>query len=69
MLILSAKTVHDYAGDLALAMGLRIVDVQSQLRADRAVDLGGLHAALERDYVLIRSLLKRAAGEQKCRWW
>jgi hypothetical protein len=64
LLILSAKTAHDYAGDLALAKGLRVVEVQSQLRTDRAVDLAGLHAALERDYTLIQSLLKRAAGEQ-----
>jgi hypothetical protein len=64
LLILSAKTAHDYAGDLALAKGLRIVEVQSQLRTDRAVDLAGLHAALERDYALIQSLLKRAPGQQ-----
>jgi hypothetical protein len=64
LLILSAKTTHDYAGDLALANGLRVVEVQSQLRTDRAVDLAGLHAALEGDYALIQSLLKRAAGEQ-----
>jgi hypothetical protein len=64
LLILSAKTAHDYAGDLALAKGLRIIEVQSQLRTDRAVDLVGLHAALERDYALIQSLLKRATGEQ-----
>jgi hypothetical protein len=64
LLILSAKTAHDYAGDLALAKGLRVVEVQSQLRTDRAVDLVGLHAALERDYALIQSLLKGAVAEQ-----
>jgi hypothetical protein len=64
LLILAAKTAHDYAADLALAKGLRIVEVQSQLRTDRAVDLARLHAELERDYTLVKSLLKRAAGER-----
>jgi hypothetical protein len=64
LLILRAKTAHDYAADLALAKGLRILEVQSQLRTDRAVDLAELHAELERDYTLVQSLLKRAAGEQ-----
>ena len=64
LLILSAKTACDYTADLALAKGLRIVEVRSQLRTDQAVDLAGLHAALARDYALIQSLLKRAAGEQ-----
>src|SRR5579863_5184165 len=64
LLILSAKTAHDFAGDLALANGLSVMAVQSQLQADQNVDLAGLHAALERDYALIQSLLKRVAGEQ-----
>jgi hypothetical protein len=64
LLILRAKTAHDYAADLALAKGLRIVEIQSQLRTARAVDLAGLRAELERDYTLIQGLLKRAAGEQ-----
>jgi uncharacterized protein YqiB (DUF1249 family) len=41
-----------------------VVKVQSQLRTNRTVDLAGLHAALERDYALIQSLLKRVAGEK-----
>ncbi len=64
LLILSAKTAYDYAGDLALANGLRIVAVQSQLQTDQAVDLAGVHAALEGDYALIQALLKGTAGEQ-----
>ena len=46
------------------ARGLGVVEVQSQLRANRSVDLAVLHAALERDYALIQSLLKRPAREQ-----
>jgi hypothetical protein len=49
LLILSAKTVRDYAADLVQATGLRVVEVQSEVRADRTIDLAELHAALERD--------------------
>jgi hypothetical protein len=64
LLILSAKTAHDFAGDLALANGLSVIAVQSQLQTDQNVDLAGLHAALERDYALIQSLLNGVAGDQ-----
>ncbi len=64
LLILNAKTPHNHAADLVRARGLRIVEVQSQLRANRSVDLAVLYAALERDYALIQSLLKRPAREQ-----
>jgi hypothetical protein len=64
ILILNAKTPHDYAADLVRARGLLVVEVQSQLRANRSVDLSMLHSALERDYALIQSLLDRSAGEQ-----
>src|SRR5579863_5078403 len=64
LLILSAKTAHDYAGDLALANGLSIAQIRSQLQADSAADLAGLNAALERDYAVVQRLLQGAAGEQ-----
>jgi len=64
ILILNAKTPHNYAADLVRARGLRVVEVQSQIRANRSVDLSVLHAALERDYALIQSLLDRSVGEQ-----
>ena len=64
LLILNAKTPHNYAADIVRARGLGVVEVQSQLRANRSVDLAVLHAALERDYALIQSLLKRPAREQ-----
>ena len=64
ILILNAKTPHNYAADLVRARRLRVVEVQSQIRANRSVDLSVLHAALERDYTLIQSLLDRSVGEQ-----
>src|SRR5690242_11509363 len=64
LLILSAKTARDYAADLVQASGLRVVEVQSKLRADQAIDLAELHAALERDYSFVQSLSRRDTGEQ-----
>jgi hypothetical protein len=63
LLILSAKTARDYAADLVQASGLHVVEVQSELRANRTIDLAELHAALERDYSFIQSL-SRGAEEQ-----
>jgi hypothetical protein len=63
LLILSAKTARDYAADLVQATGLRVLEVQSRLRADQTIDLAELHAALERDYSFIQSL-SHGTGEQ-----
>ena len=64
LLILSARTAHDYALDLAPAYGLHIVDVQDQLSAHQAGDLAGLYAALERDYAIVQKLLTHSADTQ-----
>jgi hypothetical protein len=61
LLILSAKTACDYAGDVAMANQLSFLEVQSRLREGAFADLDPLHAALERDYSLITYLLKNAA--------
>src|SRR5205085_6354162 len=61
LLILSAKTTRDYAGDVARANELSFLDVQAQLRSDSA-DLERLHAELDRDYALITYLIGHAAG-------
>ena len=64
LLILSARTAHDFASDLAPAYGLRIIEIQSRLNADQAGDLAGLHAALERDYAIVQKLLTHSADTQ-----
>lgn len=61
LLILSAKTANNYAGDVAAANQLGFLDVQTRLREVSSVDLDPLHRALERDYSLITYLLKNAA--------
>src|SRR5580704_13689903 len=61
LLILSAKTAFDYAGDMVAANQLSFLDVQSRLRERSFADLDPLHAALERDYSLLTYLLKNAA--------
>jgi hypothetical protein len=61
LLIVSAKTALDYAGQVAAANQLSFLNVQVRLR-DRAVtELDPLRAALERDYALVTYLLKNAA--------
>ena len=62
LLILSAKTACDYAGDVALANKLNFLDVQSNLKDRSIVDLDPMRAALERDYSLITYLLKTATS-------
>ncbi len=62
LLILSAKTTQDYAGQVATANQLSFLEVQSQLGAGASAELDRLHAALDRDYAVLTSLLKNAAG-------
>src|ERR1051326_8932731 len=61
LLILSAKTTRDYAGEVAAANQLGFLRVQSQLRARSTVDLSRLQDALDRDYALLSYLLANAA--------
>jgi predicted RecB family endonuclease len=64
LLMLSARTAHDYARDLAPAYGLQIVDVQDQLNTSQAGDLARLHAALEHDYAIVQTLLNHGVDQQ-----
>jgi hypothetical protein len=65
LLILSAKTTRDYAGDVAMANQLSFLGVQAQLRECAPNDLDRLQAALDRDYVLISYLLQNAASSSE----
>ena len=58
LLILSAKTTRDFAGEVAAANQLAFLEVQSQLRAN-AVDLGPLCDALDRDYLVLARLMQQ----------
>jgi hypothetical protein len=63
LLILSAKTTRDYAGEVATANQLSFLEVQAQLRAETP-DLERLHASLDRDYALITYLIQHSASAQ-----
>jgi len=66
LLILSAKTTKDYAGDVAAANQLNFVAVQSELAAaaenvGASLELEQLTAALHRDYQVINYLVRHAS--------
>jgi hypothetical protein len=58
LLMLSAKTARDYAADVAYANKLGFTEVQAQLQQAASPDLDRLRAALDRDYRVVRQLLK-----------
>lgn len=60
LLILSARTTRDYAGEVAMANQLRFFEVQSQLGV--SMELDRLQASLDRDYAVLTYLLQNAAG-------
>jgi len=61
LLILSAKTTRDFAGQVAAANQLGFLEVQSQLRAT-SVNLDALRDTLDRDYAVLSSMLKQVRG-------
>ncbi len=61
LLILSAKTTRDFAGQVAAANQLGFLEVQSQLRATSA-NLDALRDTLDRDYAVLNSLLKQMSS-------
>jgi hypothetical protein len=63
LLILSAKTSRDYAGDVAAQNQLSFLEVQHQLR-EGSVDLDRLHQSLDRDYAVLATLFQGSGGEQ-----
>jgi hypothetical protein len=65
LLILSAKTTRDYAGDVATANQLSFPEVQARLREDAATDLGRLRTSLDRDFAMVTYLLDHAANPSK----
>jgi hypothetical protein len=58
LLILSAKTARDYTSDVAYAKGLVFPEVQTQLQQSGCPDLDNLRAALDRDYQVVRHMMK-----------
>ncbi len=61
LLILSAKTTRDFAGQVAAANQLGFLDVQTQLRA-ATVNLDSLRDTLDRDYEVLTGMLKQLRG-------
>jgi hypothetical protein len=59
LLILSAKTTRDFAGQVVVANQLGFLEVQAQLRAS-AGNLDTLRDALDRDYEVLNGLMKKA---------
>ena len=60
LLILSAKTTRDYAGEVAAANQLGFLQVQAELRGEGA-ELDRLHASLDRDYAIMTFLLRQVS--------
>lgn len=58
LLILSAKTARDYAGDIAYSNKLGFPEVQAALKQTSSPDLDKLRASLDRDFEVVRNLLK-----------
>ncbi len=64
LLILSAKTTRDFAGQVAAANQLGFLEVQTQLRAT-TVNLDSLRDTLDRDYAVLSSMLKQVSGSSE----
>ena len=60
LLILSAKTAKDYAGQVAAANQLSFAQVQAQLRHAGSAELDRLQQSLDRDYAVLTGLFRRA---------
>lgn len=59
LLILSAQTTQDYAGVVAKASGLAVLDMQEQLESGEPFDLTAIRAAMEADFARVNQLLER----------
>jgi hypothetical protein len=64
LLILSAKTTRDFAGQVAAANQLGFLEVQTQLRS-ASVNLDSLRDTLDRDYAMLSSMLKQVRGSSE----
>jgi hypothetical protein len=65
LLILSAKTARDYTSDVAYSNSLLFPEVQMQLNQSGSPDLDKLRAALERDYRVVRNMMKYMPAPQE----
>ena len=63
LLILSAKTTRDYAGEVANANQLSFLAIHNELQSAVPAELGRLHAALDRDYELLKGLFQQNAAD------
>ena len=63
LLILSAKTTRDFAGEVAEANQLSFLEVQALLRAGDPGNLDQLDIALDRDYQRLTNLLGSEESE------
>jgi hypothetical protein len=61
LLIVSAKTCKDYAASLVQSNGLKFPEVQSLLRDNAETNLDQLRDSLDRDYALVRGLMKQVS--------
>jgi len=64
LMILSAKTTRDYAGEVAAANHMSFLEVQAVLRNAAPVELDRLSASLEQDYALINNLMQNAGDAE-----
>src|SRR6266700_2706358 len=64
LLILSAKTTRDFAGEVAEANQLSFLEVQAHLRAEGPADLDHLHAALDKDYAHLTQVLTGGSSQE-----
>jgi hypothetical protein len=58
LLILSAKTTRDYAGEVAAANQMSFLEVQAHLRAAGPVEMDRLTASLDKDFALVTTLIQ-----------
>ncbi len=66
LLILSAKTTRDYAGEFAAAVELSFPAIQSQLKSEaigNSATLMELQSSLNRDYAVLTYLLKNVTDK------
>jgi hypothetical protein len=65
LLILGARSLKDYAGQVAAANQLSFLKVQDSIAvANEVASLDKLHASLAQDYRLLNCLMSHAAGFQ-----
>src|SRR5262249_25770312 len=69
LLILSAQTARDYAGEVAENNQLAFREVQQWVPHCPTEDLSRLQEAVERDYAVLQALLKQIHGNQSQLEW